>query len=127
MSTDPTVLANSHFIGVLDVISPALHFRFVGGSKNTDVWAEHSPCTDGDNATVQDAEIEVRIDSIAHADVASVVDSEWGLDEAIVAYLADDFLQLLVAMRCQGLKVGFRIIMREPIVVSMTPRAGFES
>jgi hypothetical protein len=56
--------------------------------EDTHIRAEHDALADGDEAAVQDGEVEVGVEPAAKRDVAAVVDSERRLDEGVLPDVA---------------------------------------
>lgn len=61
--TDPAVVADDDGFGVLDVVAAALHLGLVRGVHDGHVGAEHDPVADGDEAAVEDREVEVGVEA----------------------------------------------------------------
>jgi hypothetical protein len=64
MPANPAIVPDHNGLGVLDVLAPALDFDFVCCVHDGDVGAEHDCVADGDEAAVEDREVEVREEAV---------------------------------------------------------------
>ncbi|OSS44498.1 hypothetical protein B5807_10853 [Epicoccum nigrum] len=128
---DPAIIPDHHGPAVLDILAAALHGALVRGGEDTHIGAEHAAIAYGDEAAVEDGQVEVCVEALTEGDVAAVVDVEGGLDEhPVVAQAADDGLEQLQALRGENVKPLVwvrRRRVREPRVVSVHRGAGEEA
>ena len=64
MPANPAIVADDDRLGVLDVLAAALHFGLVRGVHDGDVGAEHDRVADGDQAAVEDREVEIGVEAV---------------------------------------------------------------
>jgi len=127
MSSNPAVVPDDHRAPILDVVPAALHLRLVGRGKDTHIWPDHDAVADGDQAAVEDGEVEVSVEAGAEGDVAAVVDCEGRLDEGVGADVAEEGAQAREALVGEGVEGRRRRRVREVRVVFVRPGTRLEA
>lgn len=97
--------------------------------KNAHIRSKHAPIPNCHNTAVQDGQVEVRIEALAEADVAAVVNVEGRLDaDVVVAEVANDGFEQLEALAGHNVEAGGWVGggVGEPGVEVMREGAGFE-
>jgi hypothetical protein len=148
MPANPAIVPDHNGLGVLDILAPALDFDLVRCVHDRDVGAEHDRVADGDQAAVEDREVEVRKEAfcgtvfvsigtccrplatlflpIPQTNVAPVVHAEGRLDDDVLAHVSQQLFQFDHALCREGFerRVG---VVREGVVEVVAPAAGLEA
>lgn len=74
MPSDPAVVTDDDSFGILDIVAAALHLGLVRGVHDGHVGAEHDPVADGDEAAVEDREVEVGVEAASQTVFASALE-----------------------------------------------------
>lgn len=123
MTTYPAVISNSNGLRILDVVPPALHFRLMRSCENADARPKHNAISNGDQRAIEDTEVKVCVDSIAHAGVAAVLQQKWGFNGHVFANTAEDLGVQLGSLSVQEVEVSIGVSgpFWEPGVVLVAP------
>lgn len=147
VSANPTVITNYDRLRVFDVVASRLHLRLVCSSHDRHIGPEHHGVANGDQATVQDREVEVGVEAVspssaplawrtfcaprlflpvAQTNVAAIIHSERWLDDNLVSDMSQQLFQLDVSLRSHGVEGRVRVIWKG-VVVFVAPAARFET
>lgn len=110
MASDPAIIADNHRLGILDIVSSTLDFGFMGCCKNGDIGPKHHSIANRDKPTVQNREVEVGIEAVTQADVATIVDGERRLDKYLIALdFADNLSEHVQTILLQRVEIRLGI------------------
>lgn len=74
IGADPAISTDPNWPRVLNIISSALDFDLVGCSIDAHSGSKHSSVANLDEAAIQDATVEVRVEALPNFDIATIID-----------------------------------------------------